>query len=537
MSGAAITGAGGAALPATWPSRATATAPTAPRVGSCAILRPPNSDGGAGHVVGRIPHGEDDGTLELRTAELSVARGRRHATGTTSLPALVLAWSGDEPERVGEVLLVPRQERVFGRELAEGPARLALGRQRPGRSEETGPLRSRRISRRQLILCAEVGGTLHVRNVGRCPMRHEGERTEEARVRPGETLEIEGQALFLCAERPLILRALRYLDGDLPPFGGPDALGLVGESPAAWALRDRLAFVAPRPGHVLVLGRSGTGKELVARAVHERSDRGRRPLISRNAATIPESLVDAELFGNARNYPNPGMAERRGLVGDADGSTLFLDEIGELPALLQAHLLRLMDSGEYQRLGEGQVRRADLRIVGATNRGRDEMKHDFSARFRHEIAVPDLDARREDIPLLVRHLLRGAVGADPALCARFLDSSGIPRVTSSLIEAILHHPLPLQVRELDGILWQCLSDSPGDRVDATEALEEAAQRSDPGGGGAVDPASLTPEAIQACLDKYDGVQAKVWRELGLPNRYVLRRLVRKHRLRTGADEE
>src|SRR6185503_16398678 len=115
-----------------------------------------------------------------------------------------------------------------------------------------------------------------------------------------------------------------------------------------------------------------------ARALHELSPRAERRLVSRNAATLPSGLMDAELFGNAKNYPNPGMAERAGLIGEANGGTLFLDEIGELPAELQAHLLRVLDGdGEYQRLGDAQQRRSDFRLVAATNRDPSSLKHDF----------------------------------------------------------------------------------------------------------------------------------------------------------------
>ena len=188
----------------------------------------------------------------------------------------------------------------------------------------------------------------------------------------------------------------------------------MGETPAGWALRDRIAFAAHADGHVLVHGESGTGKELCAAAIHGLSARFERSLVACNAVTFPTGLVDVELFGNAKNYPNPGTAERDGLIGEADGTTLFVDEIGELPATLQAHLLRVLDrKGEYQRLGEARVRCADLRVVAATNRAVTELKHDFAARFTLKVEVPPLSARAADVPLLVRHLLaRVAAGND-----------------------------------------------------------------------------------------------------------------------------
>ena len=120
-----------------------------------------------------------------------------------------------------------------------------------------------------------------------------------------------------------------------------------------------------QPEHVLVSGESGTGKELLANALHARSSRAKQPLVSRNASTFPETLIDAGLFGNAKN--NPGTPERPGLFGQATDATLFLDEIAELPQTLQTHLLSVLDAGECQRLGEAHARHANLRLIGATN--------------------------------------------------------------------------------------------------------------------------------------------------------------------------
>ena len=135
--------------------------------------------------------------------------------------------------------------------------------------------------------------------------------------------------------------------------------------------------------------------------------------MSRNgSATLPAGLIDAELFGNVANYPNAGMAERPGLIGEADGSTLFLDEIGELPDALQTHLLRVLDDGgEYQRLGDARRRHADLRLIAATNRPVRQLKHDLAARLRLRVHLPGLNERPEDVPLLARFLLQRAAAS------------------------------------------------------------------------------------------------------------------------------
>src|SRR5580658_1466090 len=303
--------------------------------------------------------------------------------GEPDVNVLVIAWYPHEPDRVGELAVIPATgvTQVIGRG-DEDDGRLRFFRARPGRLEPTEPLASPALSRRQLEVRVDTDG-MHVRRVGQCPMRVNGVATDEAVVQPADTLRFRQELLLLCTRRAARIPPLRHLEPDkVGPFGKPDALGILGESPAAWALRDQISFAAQSSAHVLVLGETGTGKELAARAVHKLSSRAGRPLVARNAATIPPGLVDAELFGNVRNYPNPGMAERRGLIGQADGGFLFLDEIGELPAELQAHLLRVLDSGgEHQRLGESSAQRSDFRLIAATNRDPTELKHDLLARL------------------------------------------------------------------------------------------------------------------------------------------------------------
>lgn len=359
--------------------------------------------------------------LGRTTLDVEEDLGQRSSPGagqSMSQLGLVVIWWRAEPGRVGEVLLPSSEPAWFGRGGAEErEPSLGLVRQRPGRNASAAPVKDVFLSRRQLRIWRASGPrALIVESSGKRPLLAGGEVREHLELRAGEVIEVRGVCAFLCAELPAVL----------PPgsssghaFGAADVDGIVGESPAAWQLRQRLEFVASRSAHVLITGPSGAGKELLARGIHRRSARGRRTLIARNAATIPPNLADAELFGNAAHYPNAGMSERPGLIGQADGSTLFLDELGELPLEVQTHLLRVLDAGEYQRLGDARVQRADVRFIAATNRAARELKADLAARFALSLPVPGLEERVRDVPLLARHLVLMIASRDPTLGERF----------------------------------------------------------------------------------------------------------------------
>jgi len=487
---------------------------------------------GSGRARGDAGYAGDTTTPEDDdSADLDVSRA-------PEVLALVVIWCPQEPGRIGEVLIVPAQARgaetTFGRGGAEvDPAgtRLVLARDRPGRLVPSPPLAFEQMSRTQLGVRAAGADHLEIENRGRLRLSHNGASAERAEIAPGDVIQLGRQMSFLCVRRPAWIEPMPAHSGyAAPEFGCPDVHGITGESPAAWRLRRDIAYVARRPGHVLVVGASGAGKELVARALHAQSGRARKPLVSRNAVTFPESLIDAELFGNARNYPNPGMPDRPGLIGEADGGTLFLDEIGAVPPSLQAHLLRVLDGGEYQRLGEAAVRRADLRLVAATNRP-EGLKHDVAARFAFRIEAPDLDARREDIPLLARHLLRAAREPEPEIGAE-------PELTSDLVRHLVQHRYTGNIRELRAILWRCLQRSPGRKVEW--AGDESPRGADVGALAAgrparTEPRDLSAEQIQACIDRENGVLERVWRELGLSSRFVLHRLIQRHGLTVKRD--
>lgn len=475
---------------------------------------------------------------------------RRDGSRPSSV-ALVIAWSAEEPERAGEVAMFETStgEWIIGRgEASEGELRASFRRVRPGAPDEAAPIAGGRVSRRQLSVRTRPGA-LAVERLGRCETRVNGEPIDKAIVVPGD---------IVTFDRQLVLYAVawdgkRMAAGTQPTwwgsFGEPDQLGILGEGSLAWSLREQIAFAAAAPGHVLVHGPSGSGKELVARGIHALSTRAAGPFLARNAATFTEGLIDAELFGNVKNYPNPGMVERAGLIGEASGGTLFLDEIGDLPLALQSHLLRVLDGGgEYQRLGEATPRRADLRLVGATHRDPTALRHDLLGRLTLRVDVPPLSERREDIPLLLRHLLRRACAASPGAVSRLeRDRTGVPRLSPELIEWLLGQPLPANVRQLDALLWRAIQTSTSSEISLTDgvrALSEAepppatsarsgstiedqlAADLEPRGARPVPRGDLDAEAVQRAVEAAGGNLAEAARQLGL-SRYAFYRLLRK----------
>ncbi|HEX6275012.1 MAG TPA: sigma 54-interacting transcriptional regulator [Polyangiaceae bacterium] len=437
----------------------------------------------------------------------------------------VVLWSMDEPTFIGAWLPVTSGTNRGPRLLGRGPARaddefprLSSLRQRPEQNELLPPFGSEALSRVQLVIRSQSSVELEVENRGRRRLSVNGVELARCAVRPGDVLELGNRLVLLCAARPMGL-------GGSPAhaehaFGGADAHGLVGESPAAWQLRTEIAFAARRNGHVLILGPTGSGKELVAESLHALSARP-GALVSRNAATLPEALVDAELFGNPKGYPNPGIPEREGLIGAAHRGSLFLDEFADLPSGAQAHVLRVLDSGEYQRLGESQNRTSDFRLIAATNRPESALRADLLARFDFRIRVPDLAARREDAPLLLRHLFAEVTRDDPDLRARYALENGLPRLAPGFVRRLVQHPFSANVRELRYLLWRAVAESSDDALEWPGDAEAPVEQ----------PGDELPAAkLQRALDDNNGSLEKTWRALGLPNRYVLRRLVAKHGL-------
>jgi len=452
---------------------------------------------------------------------------------------LVVAWSPAEAERIGDVAIVPSArpevEFIVGRgasAASEARRRLDFVRIRAGVVEPRPPLASSKISRVQLRIRTHDLESLDIENLGRCPLFHNRRRVDSATVLVGDTLQLGQELLLLCVKRRAWVHAVNGEDPCMP-FGAADPHGIVGESYIAWEFRRQIAFVAARPEHVLVVGESGCGKELAARAVHTLSPRAAAPFVARNAATFPEGLVDAELFGHAKNYPNAGMPERLGLVAAASGATLFLDEIAELSPTLQTHLLRVLDHGEYQRLGETAVRSSDFRLIAATNRPQ-KLRDDLLARLKLSLSAPGLNDRLEDVPLLVVHLLRTIAGSNPDIAKRLFpnqDLSGEPRVALGFIDALLRRTYRTHVRELEGLLWQGLVESSENVLDCPSGLREPLETSTQQPVLRPRLHSLAPEDIEAALAENAGSLERTWRALGLSSRHALSRLISKHGLR------
>src|SRR3989449_7642531 len=195
--------------------------------------------------------------------------------------------------------------------------------------------------------------------------------------------------------------------------GANGSPGIIAESPAMKKVLNLVERIGPADANVLITGENGTGKEVIARALHSISARSSKPLVSLNAGALAEGLFESELFGHVRGAFTDAKTDRVGRFELADGGTLFLDEIANVPLNLQPKLLRVLETGEFERVGSSKTRRVDVRILSATNS--DLHAEVTAARFRQdllfrlntiEIRIPSLRERREDIPLLAAHFLR-----------------------------------------------------------------------------------------------------------------------------------
>jgi len=284
-------------------------------------------------------------------------------------------------------------------------------------------------------------------------------------------LENRRAALELEALKERLSEERKYLEGEIRSQG--NFAEIVGDSPALDRVLGQVSTVATSDATVLILGETGTGKELIARAIHRMSRRKDGSFIKVNCAAIPTGLLESELFGHERGAFTGAVTQKVGRMELADGGTLFLDEVGEIPLELQPKLLRVLQDQEFERLGSNRTIRVNVRLIAATNRdlAKDMEENQFRSDLFYRLSVfpirmPPLRERREDIPLLVRYFVRKF--------AQRMDRH-IETVPKETVKALADWPWPGNIRELENLMERSviLSEGPVLRVPLAELISES----------------------------------------------------------------
>jgi DNA-binding NtrC family response regulator len=325
-------------------------------------------------------------------------------------------------------------------------------------------------------------------------------------LRRGERLEAENLALR-----------------DSVDSGGTKGIRLIAESPAMKTVVNLMARFGPADANVLITGENGTGKEVVARTLHSLSSRSGKPMVSVNAGALAEGVFESELFGHVRGAFTDAKADRVGRFELADGGILFLDEIANVPLNLQAKLLRVLETGEFERVGSSKTHKVDARVLSATNAdlpgevAAGKFRQDLLFRLNTvEIHIPPLRDRREDIQPLAEYFLR----QHSERYRRKLDG-----FTSGAIEALLQHSWPGNVRELDHVVERSALMSSGGVVTAFDLALQ--QGRDAGVSSRIDEMSLEEVErllIKKALARFGGNANRAAEALGLSRSALYRRL-------------
>ena len=303
---------------------------------------------------------------------------------------------------------------------------------------------------------------------------------------------------------------------------------LVGDTPSMQAIRRQIDMVAPTDAGVLILGETGTGKELIARNLHDKSRRASHAFIPVNCGALPENLVESELFGHRKGAFTGADNHRKGLFEVANGGTLFLDEVGELDKSVQVKLLRFLESGEIRRVGENDPFRVDVRVLCATHRDLREMietdafREDLFFRINtFEVTLPALRDRKPDIPALARHMLK-----------RYNSRRGglEPTLTLEAIDALTAHDWPGNIRELANAIERASILSGGGEILPehlpTQNYSRRSMTPSAASSAVAGPHFTVPEGnptlrdvemkyIQVVLEKYNGNKPAAAKELGI----------------------
>jgi DNA-binding NtrC family response regulator len=299
---------------------------------------------------------------------------------------------------------------------------------------------------------------------------------------------------------------------------------IIAESPTMQNILQIISRVGPSDANVLILGENGTGKGLVAQAIHAVSTRATRPMVTVNAGGVSEGVFESELFGHVRGAFTDAKADRVGRFELADGGTLFLDEIANVPLSQQAKLLRVIETGEFERLGSSRTRRVNTRILSATNSSLGEEV--AAGRFRQdllfrlntiEIRLPALRERREDIPLLAQHFLRQHAQRYRKRLSGF---------ESAAMQGLLEHGWPGNVRELDHAIERAVLMAQGPSI---KPIDLALKPGRDAGGGRLEDMSLEEVEcflIKKAMTRFDGNVSQAAKALGLSRSALYRRLQR-----------
>lgn len=312
----------------------------------------------------------------------------------------------------------------------------------------------------------------------------------------------------------------------LPSF---DRGGIIGENPVLVDLLKTIERIAPTDASVLILGENGTGKELIANAIHANSKRREAPFVKVNLGGVARSLFESELFGHVKGAFTGAVSNRKGSFELADKGTIFLDEIGELGANEQVKLLRTLQEHTFQALGDSRARKTDIRVVCATNADLRRMVSEGS--FREDLLyrinlitlrLPALRERRDDIPLLVRHFLK-----------TISEQHGIavPEISSDAMTLLTRLPYPGNIRELRNIIERAILMAPSGRIDAGLFADTVESRlpEDPASTTAASLSGQTLEemernAIATALQNHDGNLSKAALSLGITRQSLYRRM-------------
>ena len=307
------------------------------------------------------------------------------------------------------------------------------------------------------------------------------------------------------------------------PAGHAAPDGLFGRSGGMLAVYKQIALACGADAPVLVMGETGTGKELVARAIHRNGARAARPFVPVNCGALPEGLLESELFGHVRGAFTGAVVDKRGLFEEARGGTLFLDEIGEMSKALQVRLLRALELGEVRPVGSARATTVDARVIAATHRDLERAVREGS--FREDlfyrlhvfvIRVPPLRERREDIPLLAAHFLAG-------FAAR---GRGAAALTSAAVAALATHDWPGNVRELENTLERLVAEARGGTIDVPDLppvfRERPAALEEPLFSGLPSLQELEKRYLRHVLAEVRGNRSRAAEVLGIDRRTLYR---------------